>query len=241
MMISRDMREQILIKIRELAKANGGQPPGRRSFTSETGIPESAWFGVYWARWGDALTEAGFTPNLKNEKFDEQFVLAKLAKVCRHYGKVPVPMEMRLYKKIDADFPNYKTFLTSFGGKDGLVRRLREWASNNEGYEDIVAMVGDEAVSPESKNISNTPEGFVYLIHSGAHYKIGRSDEIERRVKEIRVALPEAAKLLHTIRTDDPSGIEAYWLKRFADRRANGEWFKLRPSDVAAFKRRKYQ
>lgn len=234
------MRDKILSEIKRLAEANGGQPPGRRLFESETGIPESAWFGRYWPRWGDAVVEAGFTPNTVNKKLDETFVLTKLAQACRHYGRIPASMELRLYKKIDPDFPNEKVMLAGYGGKAGLVRRLAEWARGDDAYADIVTMVGEEAASEEAPKII-AQEGLVYLIKSGAHYKIGRSDELERRVKEIRIALPEAATLIHSIRTDDPAGIEAYWHRRFADRRANGEWFKLSNADVAAFKKRKYQ
>lgn len=236
------MREQILGEIRRLANTSGGRSPGRRVFERETGIRESEWRGIYWARWGDALTEAGLSPNEKQGRTDTDHLLESLAVAFRHYGRVPTWMDLRLYRTVDPTFPYHSTIANHFRTKAELLTALRTWLSVNDGYCDVAAMIPAELPGALPRQTdANVQEGFVYLVRSGTHFKIGRSEELERRIKEIRVALPETADLVHAIRTDDPAGIEAYWHRRFANRRANGEWFTLSPADVRAFKRRKYQ
>jgi hypothetical protein len=234
------VRDQILSEIRRLAALNDGKPPGFRRFETETGIRESAWRGVYWARWSDAVQEAGFQPNAPIAKHSDDFLLQKYAELCRHFGKLPSSAQFRMCARSHEDFPGHNSIRRNFQSTTNMIQRLAKWTNSNSDYRDVAVMLVDLTPTemPQGRTL---PEGFVYLMRSGAHYKIGRSEELERRVKQIRVSLPEAASLVHSIRTDDPAGIEASWHKRFADRRANGEWFKLSNADVAAFKRRKYQ
>ena len=49
----------ILQEIKRTTQANGGTPLRKIQFEAETGIKRYDWFGVYWARWSDALREAG--------------------------------------------------------------------------------------------------------------------------------------------------------------------------------------
>lgn len=53
----------ILQEIKRTTQANGGTPLRKIEFESETGIKRYDWFGVYWARWSDALREAGCVPH----------------------------------------------------------------------------------------------------------------------------------------------------------------------------------
>ena len=55
-----NMKEQILAEIKRIAST--GKVPGWRAFAKETGFREYDWRGVHWARWGDALKEAGLEP-----------------------------------------------------------------------------------------------------------------------------------------------------------------------------------
>jgi hypothetical protein len=232
------MRNHIIKEIQRIAKRNDGRPPGIEVFEREAAIGRHVWLGKFWARWGDALIEAGFAPNELQQKFDSNALLQKIADAVRHYNRIPSAPEMMLYRRLDPAFPNPKTISLHYR-KPEMVEALRAWVTLHADYADVTTML--PAQSSVAVPSSNRVDGFVYLIRSGAHYKIGRSDELERRVKEIRVALPDRATLEHSIRTDDPVGIESYWHRRFAEKRANGEWFKLDRADVAAFKRRKFQ
>ena len=234
------MRERILSEIKRIAKANGDQPPGAQMFQNETAIRRHEWQGKLWARWSDALSEAGFAANEFTQKIVATSVFPELAVAVRKYGREPTSDELKMLRHQDSSFPSFRSVVEQFESKTAMMRSFREWAETSEDFKDCVALLPDYP-QIQISNTKPTNDGYVYLIKSGAYYKIGRGEELEKRVKQIRTALPDASTLEHSIRTDDPSGIEAYWHRRFSDRRSNGEWFKLTTQDVAAFKKRKYQ
>jgi hypothetical protein len=237
-------KEHILKEIRRTAEANGGVPLGRQSFFKETGIKQADWKGKLWARWSDAVREAGFEPNQLQGAFEETPLIEKFIPMLREFGRFPVIAEMRLKKRSDASFPNEKTLKDRFGTRQQFAAKILAYCQSHDGFEDIAAIcaaaLNVQDAKTEDDGISEEDGGFVYLIKSGRFYKVGRSNSAGRREYELAIQLPEKAITLHTIRTDDPVGIEEYWHKRFDSKRKNGEWFALESSDVAAFRRRKF-
>ena len=68
-------KEYILKEIDRTAKENNDIPLGRLKFARETGIRYSDWWGIYWAKWNDALIEAGYPPNKLQSAYDETFLI----------------------------------------------------------------------------------------------------------------------------------------------------------------------
>jgi hypothetical protein len=232
------LRGRILTEIRRLADASG-RPPGKERFARATGITETAWRGRLWARWGDALTEAGFSPNALTTRFPEEAMLEKLAEACRHFGHLPTIPEQRLARRRDPAFPSAGAIAAHFGGQAGLKKTLRTLAAGTPAFADLRPLLAAPDVLARPK-FAPPPSGMVYLIRLGGLRKLARAD---RFVPPTRQPPPGrgGAVVEHVIETDDPVGIEAYWQRRFAHRRVEGDSYRLTEPDLVAFRRRAFQ
>lgn len=73
--------------------------------------------------------------------------------------------------------------------------------------------------------------GFVYFLQAGDYVKIGKTTDLSRRLNQLSIQLPDKARLLHSIKTDNVDAAEAFYHAAFRDLRKNGEWFKI-PDDL---------
>ncbi|HXI12470.1 MAG TPA: GIY-YIG nuclease family protein [Thermoanaerobaculia bacterium] len=177
-----------------------------------------------------------------NPSLSDDVVLLKLADFIASIGHFPVREELKLRATTDAHFPAATTFTRKYGPKSALASRLRDFCLTRPGYEAVVSICAPIAEQTNSElSVKPADEiGYVYLIKSGRYYKLGRTNSVGRRQYELSIQLPEKVVLVHSITTDDPAGIEAYWHRRFDAFRKNGEWFQLSVPEVNAFKRRKF-
>ena len=238
-------KERILREIRRLADENGGSPVGIERFEAATGIRNWHWTGKYWARWSDAVREAGYEPNAWNaQALSDDELLRMLALATRDLGKFPSRGDLGMRRQSHPELPVFNVFSTRFGTRANQINRLVDFADANPEFADVASICA-AAGAKRSKAVQPDPSavvtGVVYLIRMGEFHKIGKSNDPGRRMYELGLRLPEKHDVVHVIETDDPAGIEAYWHRRFAAQRSNGEWFRLSPGDVEAFTRRSYQ
>jgi len=75
--------------------------------------------------------------------------------------------------------------------------------------------------------------GFVYLIKiPSGEYKIGRSNDVGRRMQDFSTSSPHAFQLVHKIVADDMVEAERLLHKKFLEKSVKGEWFNLSSADL---------
>jgi len=238
-------KDAIVRRIRELAAARGGRV-SFEVFLNETGVKGNWLRGQVWFKgWNPLLKEIGLeTRSFGVAKMPKAAIARAVAEVVERDRCWPTQDALVRERKRDPSFPSLKVIgrLRRSGELARLIvglgqehTHLTEAAEIARAY--VPAEKEDNAAGPNERIV-----GYVYMLRSGRCYKVGKSTDPSRRYREVRLELPEETHQVHTIPTDDPTGIEAYWHERFAPKRIrNTEFFSLNGQDVQAFKRRKYQ
>jgi hypothetical protein len=176
-------KERIISEIRRLAAASNGDPPGTQAFKRATGIKESEWRGRHWVNWGQALTEAGYTPNSWVVQIPEDVLLENLAIHVRALGRYPVDAELKIRRRSDENLPAPEVLRNRFGSTQATVDALLRYARNRG--DTILAAICENWVAAQTRKREkassySTERGSVYLVKSGPFCKIGRERDVNR-------------------------------------------------------------
>ena len=238
-------KDLVAQRIQALAKERGGHV-SLDAFLAETGIKDK-WLRTqpWFEGWNNLLLELGLATKVFGvPRAQPETVARAVAALIAREGKWPTEDELARERRRDAQFPSLKVIRPL--RKSGALAALIVQAAASDATLAPAAAVASAKVpvesTPEFSPANERVRGYVYLLRSGRRYKIGKSNDPSRRWREVRLELPDETHQVHTIPTDDPSGIETYWHRRFAAKRVrNTEFFELDATDVQAFKRRSYQ
>jgi Meiotically up-regulated gene 113 len=239
--MAKPSKESIISTYNDLVESKGGTLIGRGVFIKETGISRHYFSGGYWRSWSAFQAEAGHSPNLPTQKIADETVLRRFAELALEYDRIPTEPDLVLKRKNDPSFPNHSCF-RRWGDRNSLLGKVIEFCEGRDQFVPVLKLLQrGGSRSLDQRFDSFRVNGFVYLLRSGKHYKLGRTNATGRRLRELAIQLPKKPDTVHVIETDDPEGIEQYWHRRFSDKREGGEWFKLTSEDVQAFKKRRFQ
>jgi hypothetical protein len=149
--------------------------------------------------------------------------------------------------RVSEHFPSIGWEFSDDGGLSVLGNGLR--LSGAEVRAIIVLLMMSESfddspadVLRKNFRLDNQPStekaGFVYLLHGvgTSFYKIGHTNSLDRRIKQISPKLPFPLDLVHWIETDDRYFVESFFHEKFAEKRKEGEWFELDVDDIDQIK-----
>lgn len=113
------------------------------------------------------------------------------------------------------------------------IKRLEVEKARMEAIEARLAV--REAEKATRKTQPRDTKGYVYLLknlHEAGIYKIGMTTDPSTRIRKLEVVLPFPVECDCLIATSDRIALEAELHTKFADKRIDGEWFRLDAADV---------
>jgi hypothetical protein len=147
-----------------------------------------------------SAARGGLYAKRENYGYDKHEVLARLALLARTIGRIPALSDMAVARAKDTNFPSPDAIMSNLGNKAERLRNLREYCEIKGTFEDILQLCN--AISEPIKRVEESAtrtgldDGFVYLLKSGRYYKIGRTNSVGRREREIALQLPQLAKII---------------------------------------------
>jgi hypothetical protein len=237
-----------LSQLRAVIQQNDGRPPGEARFYKETGLTRSDLWAAGYDTYGGACKAAGVQPNTLQPRLHDDELFRPLAVLARKIGRFPPKGALEVERRRNSRFPSWEAFKRRErqGPETSLRAALAAWCRLSPEFSDIADLLAVDSPPAARRSKKRIVNGYVYLIRygsGGSVYKIGRTEDVGRRHAQLNSMAPQDLRIIHSIPTDDPQGIERYWLERFADKRIEGqtELFRLGQDEIAAFKSRAYQ
>ena len=179
----------------------------------------------------DDLSGYDFFKKVKKD-FAYQFLTAYMLNYDNVDGKdILIPRDNRAcildYKDIEAIIKGLQNFLEVTS---------QEAIDNFNNAKEKRQKIQNEFQSKNHKNKDKPVEnkGIVYLlkIENKPQYKIGVTNNLNRRLKQISPKMPFELKVIHTIKDNQIYKLEEKLHNKFKDKKIKGEWFKLNDNDV---------
>ena len=153
-------------------------------------------------------------------------LLRHVVEVIIELNRFPSKRDLLMIANNRSGFPKVD-FFDAIGSQDELIAATKDFCMQFKLYSLA------EYCSVEMLNA--TQNGVVYMFKHDSYYKIGRSNNLDRRTYEIGLQLPFKLELIHVIETANPDKTEKFWHTHFKSKRLNGEWFNLTPIEIHEF------
>lgn len=162
--------QNVIDAIRAAAKAHG-RAPSRSEFLSHSGMSSYA-IDKHYASWNDAVAAAGFAPNSKFSRLDEESLLKDWGEVVRRLRVIPTLVRYRHEGGFSPE-----VFQNRFGAWSKLPDVFRGFADGKPEWADVVALLPvapPPRLSPASMSPGLTKSALGTLTSSTArHSKLG--------------------------------------------------------------------